>query len=1442
MAAPTDDLLRLLPRVVTSFGRPLRYLLFPSKLHYSCKLCYETAPSGVGERCVSALFGICHMQENKTKKQKPTKRDAAKAKAGNDVKSRALNSSGSKTAPAHKSPKNQTTQAKSKKNQAKSSKYNAKNPQKVIPKYEDSLTSTHNMRRPKPRSKFYRFGAAVAFIAFGAVLFLMLFSFTAHDLADSPEMTSNIFGMFGAHIADIMLQLFGGGAFHFSFVCLVIGICICSGRQYDVKATEIIGLCLLIVGTAPLLALGFAGQTILDHAPGGVFGQWLYAFMHPQIPDFAIVSGGIAIVIFGFLLVTDIRLKSFIFGLWRAISWLGMTLLRALASPFKSEKRPNQTDDEKASRDQVARNIPAADLGNAVDDSGSLYYEDTPSQLLNGVACDLPERVAMANERDDGDSREAYDETASPDDLRCSAYDGDLSDIFDDESSDSAAADGSLAEESDASDGIEPPASFDGKDPLKENDDADLPVQRRSSDDSDSNGTAGGRLDDAKVKDDESEDVSALGTHNEKVPETLGDIMARIKKSAPKSRSIRRSHSVPALEPEFEFESILSPEQLQQVRQNPLSAPQAARDGEKVDIPPRTSVLQNWKPRSIDRRTMMAKSAAQFGHANDGEKMTDSVGVAQIQPTPHSEPKTTVASNRNSADEPQNITRDILAQLSTGDFDVESHLISPSRAASSSDERLPPDGMGANSAVTRMAVADGTDAKSRSVAPAGSRSPNSAVTRMALSRDCDHLPNDDADLAHMTEIPHPAREFSQSVIDELEQENFDDVSAAFAENDRFGDDIQGKKLRQVTFRRNNAFDLFKTGHGDADSKNASAESADTRGKNPDILEQSEQWRALMADANPDFLFNSDKPVVRKPVMRSISYADKPALQTSDQKTRIPTLVPSDDFANAESPKPRSDDKGESGKQTQACAECKDGFLAFSVAEEKKRPSAQELDNADNSRREGQMHKDYSLPPLSILHYEQKAEKGFDRHSLDLYAKKIKEKLEEYKVYGDVINVCPGPVVTRFEYLPAPGTKVAKVEGLSKDLMMALEIMSIRILAPIPGKNVIGIEIPNEHRNTIYFKEVVGSQAFQNAKSLLTIALGKDSEGEPVVSDLAKMPHLLVAGTTGSGKSVGINTMLCSLLYNATPDEVKLILVDPKMLELSIYAGIPHLLVPPITTPHETAAALEWACDEMDERYRKLASFGVRNISGYNQQLRQPTLPSALECVKQTDAEGNPLYKPMPYIVIVVDEFADLMMVAGKEIEKSIARLAQKARAAGIHIILATQRPSTNIITGVIKANFPTRLAFKVMTLTDSRVILDQRGAETLLGNGDSLFLAPTGALARVHGAFVSDDEVQAVVAYLAQQRQPEYNFDITTPKDESADESCASMNAFDKDKLDDLFDEAVEVVREAGQASASLLQRRLGIGFNRGARLIEQMERQGIVGPARGQKPREVLV
>ena len=1262
----------------------------------------------------------------------------------------------------------------------------------------------------KPKSKAYRFGVAMAFIALGVVLFLMLFSFTAHDLADSPEKMSNIFGTLGAHVANVMLQLFGAGAFHFSFVCLVIGICICSGKQYDVKATEIIGLCLLIIGTVPLLALGFAGQTILDHAPGGVFGQWLYALMQPQIPSVAIVLGCAVIVLFGFLLVTDIRLKSFIVGLWRAIAWVFVTLARALVRPFKSEKRPAQTSPSDASHGDNMSPTPAIAATNETYDSGSLYYEDTPSQLLNGVACDLPERVAMAQERDGVDDFSAFDESDTTDAPNRQIYDGNLSEVFDD----SPIADqDSLPPDDDSS------PNLDVIDATDDQPEAQSPTHDDAPDEA-------SQCIDATT--DDATNSKAPVTRIEKTPETLGDIMARIKKTAPKSRSIRRSHSVPALEPEFEFDSILTPEQLQQAKQQSHAAQPDVRESEKVDVTPRTSVLQNWKPRSIDRRTMLAQSATQ-------SLLDNSAGNSDSA----RDPQTAIVAPPTLPPEPQNVTRDILAQLATSDFDIHSH-VTPSPASDPLSQKC----ASANSAVTRMAV-DRPNIENEIAAP--QKSANSAVTRMALTPIDIETPSDAVDpyddTAQATLPPINHRHSIHSIIDELENDNFDDESDIINEIDHIGFNLQNADSRKgdpqhVTFRRNNAFDLVNDDANHADHIDAPKQNHTNM---PNDLEQSEQWRALMADANPDFLFNHDKPVVRKPIMRSISQIDKPAVHASDQKTRIPTCVPVDDYISTETPAAIHPCRADVNKQTAQSAN-PSNQLAFSVAEEKKRPSAQELDNVDNSRREGQTHKDYFLPPLSILHYEQKSEKGFERESLDLYAKKIKEKLEEYKVYGDVINVCPGPVVTRFEYLPAPGTKVAKVEGLSKDLMMALEIMSIRILAPIPGKNVIGIEIPNEHRNTIYFKEVVGSDAFQNAKSLLTIALGKDSEGEPVVSDLAKMPHLLVAGTTGSGKSVGINTMLCSLLYNATPDEVKLILVDPKMLELSIYAGIPHLLVPPITTPHETAAALEWACDEMDERYRKLASFGVRNIAGYNQQLQQPTLPSAIECVKQTDENGDPLYKPMPYIVIVVDEFADLMMVAGKEIEKSIARLAQKARAAGIHIILATQRPSTNIITGVIKANFPTRLAFKVMTLTDSRVILDQRGAETLLGNGDSLFLAPTGALTRVHGAFVSDDEVQAVVAYLAQQREPVYNYDITTPKDEDADESCASMSAFDKDKLDDLFDEAVEVVREAGQASASLLQRRLGIGFNRGARLIEQMERQGIVGPARGQKPREVLM
>ncbi len=500
---------------------------------------------------------------------------------------------------------------------------------------------------------------------------------------------------------------------------------------------------------------------------------------------------------------------------------------------------------------------------------------------------------------------------------------------------------------------------------------------------------------------------------------------------------------------------------------------------------------------------------------------------------------------------------------------------------------------------------------------------------------------------------------------------------------------------------------------------------------------------------------------------------------------------------------------------------------------------------------------YHRPPLSLLDHEGGAAPPVDRESLMANARLLENKLKDFGVEGEVVEVKPGPVVTMYEFAPAPGVKVNKIAGLSDDLSMALRAMSIRIVAPIPGRGVVGIEIPNRDRETVWLKDIFEADAFQKAGGRLPMALGKDIFGGTVVADLAKMPHLLVAGSTGSGKSVSINTMVLSLLYRATPEDVRIIMVDPKMLELSIYEGIPHLLLPVVTNPKKAALALNWAVREMERRYRLMADKGVRNIDGYNKKLAKEERDKAeqkaqgalvVESVEASEEdlpeiepiEGEELeHGHLPYIVVIVDELADLMMVAGREIEESIARLAQMARAAGIHLILATQRPSVDVITGLIKANFPTRISFKVFSRTDSRTILDSMGAETLLGMGDMLFLPPgTGALQRVHGAFVSEMEVQRVVEFLKKQGEPEYDKSIL-----EAPPSSEAGGDGDDDEMDEKWDEALALVAETRQASISMLQRRLRVGYNRAARMIEKMEQDGIVGPSDGtSKPREVFI
>ena len=493
---------------------------------------------------------------------------------------------------------------------------------------------------------------------------------------------------------------------------------------------------------------------------------------------------------------------------------------------------------------------------------------------------------------------------------------------------------------------------------------------------------------------------------------------------------------------------------------------------------------------------------------------------------------------------------------------------------------------------------------------------------------------------------------------------------------------------------------------------------------------------------------------------------------------------------------------------------------------------------------------FELPSVSFLNYEDSANEGVDIDTLRAMAAQIEQTLRDFKVEGAIKDICPGPVITVFEFSPAPGVKISRIANLSDDLAMALSALSVRIVAPIPGKGVVGIEVPNPKREMVFMKEIIADDTFlKSTKMALPMGLGKDTAGNPIVTDLAKMPHLLVAGSTGSGKSVAVNTMITSLLYKNSPDDVRMIMVDPKMLEFSIYADIPHLLLPVVTDPKQATVALNWAVQEMERRYQALAELSVRNIAGYNvkvEQLMQQAQHDMEQGVEGSaaikslgiDAEGDPEHKRLPYIVVIIDEFADLMMTASKDVETAVARLAQKARAAGIHLILATQRPSTDVITGLIKANFPTRIALRVTSKTDSRVILDHNGAENLLGNGDMLFVPPgTSHMQRVHGAYVSEKEIEKIVEFLKQQGKPQYDESIL--QEEPGEEED---NGIDESEKDEFYRDAVRLVIESKQASISMIQRKLRVGYNRAARMVEMMEIEGIVSPADSCKPRQVIL
>ncbi|MEI8172376.1 MAG: DNA translocase FtsK 4TM domain-containing protein [Deltaproteobacteria bacterium] len=482
---------------------------------------------------------------------------------------------------------------------------------------------------------------------------------------------------------------------------------------------------------------------------------------------------------------------------------------------------------------------------------------------------------------------------------------------------------------------------------------------------------------------------------------------------------------------------------------------------------------------------------------------------------------------------------------------------------------------------------------------------------------------------------------------------------------------------------------------------------------------------------------------------------------------------------------------------------------------------------------------FNLPPLTLLDQVERKNTRIKRDSLIMNSRILEKKLADFGVEGKVVEVKPGPVITMYELEPAPGVKINKITNLSDDLALALRAPSIRIIAPIPGKAVIGIEIPNHEREPVHLKDVLDNEAFLESPFKLPIVLGEDIVGTPVITDLTRMPHLLIAGTTGSGKSVSLNAMICSILFKTPPEDVKFLMIDPKRLELSAYEGIPHLIHPVVVDPKKAAQVLKWAVEEMERRYKVIVELGVKNIEAFNRIIektpKEKITPSP-ETGEARLADGKMPTK-LPYIVIIIDELADLMMVAQRHVEESLARLAQMARAAGIHLILATQRPSVDVITGVIKANFPTRISFQVSSKVDSRTILDQLGAENLLGSGDMLYMPPgSSKLARIHGPYVSDKEIERIVDFVKKQARPAYDESISEYKSDAMD------GAKPDDDYDEKYDEAVELITELGQASISLVQRYMKIGYNRAARIVERMEAEGVVGPSDGVKPRKVLV
>ncbi len=601
------------------------------------------------------------------------------------------------------------------------------------------------------------------------------------------------------------------------------------------------------------------------------------------------------------------------------------------------------------------------------------------------------------------------------------------------------------------------------------------------------------------------------------------------------------------------------------------------------------------------------------------------------------------------------------------------------------------------------------------------------------------------------------------------------------------------------------------------------------------------------------LFKFGKPLVKKTAQKTLtqlhfSKKSSPTIDHSKEVLISQTPSKSEQLSLFEGDSSEEDTEEDSTGTTEATShEAISHFKTWLKDKEKSKKKPSPAPEKKNSFIETLTAHGFELPSVDILDPLKVNRVVIDQSVLEESASALETVLGEFGIKGEIVNIRPGPVVTMYELMPAPGIKSSRVIGLAEDIARSMSALSARI-AVIPGKNVIGIELPNPTRETVYLRDLLQSDAFKKSTGSLRLILGKDIGGQPSIADLARMPHLLVAGTTGSGKSVSVNTMILSLLYQYTPDQCKFIMVDPKMLELSIYNDIPHLLTPVVTDPKKAVIALKWAVKEMENRYRAMSKVGVRNIDGYNVRLKEAKENGEVLIRKvQTGFDpdsGKPVFEsqpidftPLPYIVIVVDEMADLMLVAGKDIEATVQRLAQMARAAGIHLIMATQRPSVDVITGTIKANFPTRMSFQVTSKIDSRTILGEQGAEQLLGQGDMLFMAGGGRIQRVHGPFVKDEEVERIVNFLKTQGDPSYIESVTQDDDEESEKSTET-NDNDKDQL---YRQAMELVLREGKASTSFIQRHLQIGYNRAARLIDLMEKDGVISPANHVGKREIL-